>query len=173
MRNLKSPSDGLPITTTVFRVRRHLRDSLNKSPWMRRMDVKPVPTEGRGSRLRGNDGLQAAGMTGFRRVVQRFSRANGPGDAETPGAAKASIDGLAVGGDINGGKVSSRRARSVPRPKSYAAGSDLPWRRTLGNLKNVHLRHIRCASILSGRFSPQVTGENDMLTIWRPYGVGQ
>ena len=35
-------------------------DSLNKSPWMRRMDVKPVPTEGRGSRLRGNDGLQAS-----------------------------------------------------------------------------------------------------------------
>ena len=74
-----------------------LRDSLNKFPWMRRMDVKPVPTEGRdsrlsgndgdkgelfrGSRLRGNDGLQAAGMTGtkagmtgFRRVVQRFLR---------------------------------------------------------------------------------------------------
>ncbi len=40
-------------------------DSLNKSPWMRRMDVKPVPTEGRGSRIRGNDGLQGAGMTGF------------------------------------------------------------------------------------------------------------
>ena len=34
--------------------------------------MKPVPTEGRGSRLRGNDGLQATGMTGFRRVVQRF-----------------------------------------------------------------------------------------------------
>ncbi len=46
VRNLRSPSDGLPITTTVFRVRRHLRDSLNKSPWMRRREVKPVPTEG-------------------------------------------------------------------------------------------------------------------------------
>ncbi len=32
VRNLRSPSDGLPITTTVFRVRRHLKDSLNKSP---------------------------------------------------------------------------------------------------------------------------------------------
>ncbi len=74
VRNLRSPSNGLPVTTTVFRVRRHLRDSLNKSPWMRRMDVKPVPTEGRGSRIRGNDGLGAAGMTGFRRVVQRFLR---------------------------------------------------------------------------------------------------
>ncbi len=74
VRNLRSPSDGLPITTTVFRVRRHLSDSLNKSTWMRRMDVKPVPTEGRGSRIRGNDGVQAAGMTGFRRVVQRFLR---------------------------------------------------------------------------------------------------
>ena len=31
------------------------RDSLNKPPWMRRMGMKPVPTEGRGSRLRGND----------------------------------------------------------------------------------------------------------------------
>ncbi len=60
VRNLRSPSDGLPITTTVFRVRRHLKDSLNKSPWMRRMDVKPVPTEGRDSRLRDNDGLQAS-----------------------------------------------------------------------------------------------------------------
>ena len=60
VRNLRSPSDGLLITTTVFQVSRHLRDSLNKSPWMRRMDVKPVPTEGRGSRLRGNDGLQAS-----------------------------------------------------------------------------------------------------------------
>ncbi len=60
VRNLRSPSDGLPITTTVFRVRRRLRDSLNKSPWMRRMDVKPVPTEGRGSRIRENDGLQAS-----------------------------------------------------------------------------------------------------------------
>ena len=49
VRNLRSPSDGLPITTTVFRVRRHLRDSLNKSPWMQRMDLKPVPAEGRGS----------------------------------------------------------------------------------------------------------------------------
>ena len=74
VRNLRSPYDGLPITTTVFRVRRRLKDSLNKSPWMRGMDVKPVPTEGRGSRLRGNDGLGAAGMTGFRRVVQRFLR---------------------------------------------------------------------------------------------------
>ena len=60
VRNLRSPCDGLPITTTVFRVRRRLRDSLIKSLWMRRMDVKPVPTEGRGSRLRGNDGLQAS-----------------------------------------------------------------------------------------------------------------
>ena len=51
-----------------------LRDSLNKFPWMRRMDVKPVPTEGRDSRLHGNDGLQATGMTVFRRVVQRFPR---------------------------------------------------------------------------------------------------
>ncbi len=74
VRNLRSPSDGLPITTTVFRVRKHLRDGLNKPPWMRRMDVKPVPTEGRGSRLRGNDGVGAAGMTGFKRVVQRFLR---------------------------------------------------------------------------------------------------
>ena len=71
VRNLRSPFDGLPITTTVWR---HLRDSLNKSPWMRRMDVKPVPAEGGGSRIRGNDGLGAAGMTGFRRVVQRFPR---------------------------------------------------------------------------------------------------
>ena len=31
------------------------RDSLNKPPWMRRMGMKPVPTEGLGSRLRGND----------------------------------------------------------------------------------------------------------------------
>ena len=30
------------------------------------MDVKPVPTEGRGSRLRRNDGFQGTGMTGFR-----------------------------------------------------------------------------------------------------------
>ena len=37
-----------------------VRDSLNKSPWMRRMDVKPVPKEGRGSRIRGNNGLQAS-----------------------------------------------------------------------------------------------------------------
>ena len=66
VRNLRSPSDGLPITTTVFRVRRHLGDSRIKSPWMRRMDVKPVPAEGRGSRIRGNDGLQGEGMTGFR-----------------------------------------------------------------------------------------------------------
>ena len=50
------------------------RDSLSKSPWMRRMDLNPVPTEGRGSRLRGNDGFGAAGMTGFRRVVERFLR---------------------------------------------------------------------------------------------------
>ena len=63
VRNLRSPSDGLPITTTVFRVRKHLRDSLSKSPWMRSIDVKPVPTEGRGSRIRGNDGVGAAGMT--------------------------------------------------------------------------------------------------------------
>ena len=49
VRNLRSPSNGLPVSTTVFRVRRHLRDSLSKSPWMRRMDVKPVPTEGRDS----------------------------------------------------------------------------------------------------------------------------
>ena len=74
VRNLRSPSDDLPITTTVFRVRRHLRDNLNKSPWMQRMDVKPVPAEGRDCRLRGNDGLGATGMTGFRRVVQRFPR---------------------------------------------------------------------------------------------------
>ena len=79
VRNLRSPSDGLPTTTTVFRVRRHLTDSLIKSLWMRRMDVKPVPTEGRGSlnspsRLRGNDGFRGREMTVFRRVIQRFLR---------------------------------------------------------------------------------------------------
>ena len=66
VRNLRSPSDSLPITTTVFRVRKHLMDSLNKSPWIRGMDVKPVPTEG--------EVPAVAGMTGFRRVVQRFLR---------------------------------------------------------------------------------------------------
>ena len=29
--------------------------------------MKPVPTEGRGSRIRGNDGVRAAGMTGLGR----------------------------------------------------------------------------------------------------------
>ena len=38
--------------------------------------MKPVPPEGRGSRLRGNDGLQGTGMAGFRRVVQRFPKAH-------------------------------------------------------------------------------------------------
>ena len=64
-------------------------------------------------------------MTGLRRVVQRFSRANGPGDAETPGAAKASIDGLAVGGDINGGKVSSRQGKISSKTKKLCG-----WKRS-------------------------------------------
>ena len=51
-------ADGRVVRHEKSRI--YTRDSLNKPPWMRRMGMKPVPTEGLGSRLRGNDGLQAS-----------------------------------------------------------------------------------------------------------------